>query len=223
MASNSGRLSPADTAMTSQMAQNTEQGRQRHNTTGGSSSVVLSTASSFFCFLALLSVMRLPVVKADCWLIEGEKGFVWLAICSMNQPPYEAIPSHINRYENLQRNLFPQYFPELLDAERSHTSLHSTIVDLRLNENKIRAVHYSSLSRFSNLTYLNLTKNDISYVEDGAFSAQFNLQVRPDTICIHRFFHIGAHSSMHIHTAVENYSIIWVHEMHSSNCLDVFG
>lgn len=58
-----------------------------------------------------------------------------------------------------------------------HTSLHSTIVDLRLNENKIRSVHYSSLSRFGNLTYLNLTKNDISYVEDGAFSAQFNLQV----------------------------------------------
>lgn len=58
-----------------------------------------------------------------------------------------------------------------------HTSLRSTIVDLRLNENKIRSVHYSSLSRFGNLTYLNLTKNDISYVEDGAFSAQFNLQV----------------------------------------------
>ena len=56
-------------------------------------------------------------------------------------------------------------------------SAHSTIVDLRLNENKIRSVHYSSLSRFGNLTYLNLTKNDISYVEDGAFSAQFNLQV----------------------------------------------
>eukprot|EP00066_Takifugu_rubripes_P021909 XP_011611175.1 PREDICTED: protein ELFN1-like [Takifugu rubripes] len=93
--------------------------------------------------------MRLPVVTADCWLIEGEKGFVWLAICSMNQPPYESIPAHIN----------------------------STIVDLRLNENKIRSVHYSSLSRFGNLTYLNLTKNDISYVEDGAFSAQFNLQV----------------------------------------------
>lgn len=59
-------------------------------------------------------------------------------------------------------------------------SLHSTIVDLRLNENKIRSVHYSSLSRFGNLTYLNLTKNDISYVEDGAFSAQFNLQVSSD-------------------------------------------
>uniref|UniRef100_A0A672Z5C0 Extracellular leucine-rich repeat and fibronectin type III domain containing 1b n=1 Tax=Sphaeramia orbicularis TaxID=375764 RepID=A0A672Z5C0_9TELE len=105
--------------------------------------------SSFLCWLALLSIIRLPMVTADCWLIEGEKGFVWLAICSMNQPPYEAIPAHIN----------------------------STIVDLRLNENKIRSVHYSSLSRFGNLTYLNLTKNDISYVEDGAFSAQFNLQV----------------------------------------------
>ena len=54
-------------------------------------------------------------------------------------------------------------------------------MDLRLNENKIRSVHYSSLSRFGNLTYLNLTKNDISYVEDGAFSAQFNLQVSNKT------------------------------------------
>uniref|UniRef100_A0A3Q1HN77 LRRCT domain-containing protein n=1 Tax=Anabas testudineus TaxID=64144 RepID=A0A3Q1HN77_ANATE len=148
MASISGHLSPVDIATTSQMAQRTGQGRQRHNVTRRPSSVVLSTASSFLCWLALLSVMRLPMVTADCWLIEGEKGFVWLAICSMNQPPYEAIPSHIN----------------------------STIVDLRLNENKIRSVHYSSLSRFGNLTYLNLTKNDISYVEDGAFSAQFNLQ-----------------------------------------------
>ncbi|XP_063067022.1 protein ELFN1 [Engraulis encrasicolus] len=90
-----------------------------------------------------------PVANGDCWLIEGEKGFVWLAICSQNQPPFEAIPHHIN----------------------------STIVDLRLNENKIRSVLYASLSRFSNLTYLNLTKNDIAYVEDGAFSALFNLQV----------------------------------------------
>lgn len=65
-----------------------------------------------------------------------------------------------------------------------HTCLNSTIVDLRLNENKIRSVHYSSLSRFGNLTYLNLTKNDISYVEDGAFSAQFNLQVGSNIIYI---------------------------------------
>ncbi|KAM9856930.1 protein ELFN1-like [Aulostomus maculatus] len=149
MASISGQLSAMDIVVTSQMAPRTGPGRQTHNWNGRSSSVVLSTASSFLCWLALLSIMRLPMVTADCWLIEGEKGFVWLAICSMNQPPYEAIPSHIN----------------------------STIVDLRLNENKIRSVHYSSLSRFGNLTYLNLTKNDISYVEDGAFSAQFNLQV----------------------------------------------
>lgn len=86
-----------DIVMTSQMAERTGQGRQRHNLTGGSSSAVLSTAGSVLCWLALLSVMRLPMVTADCWLIEGEKGFVWLAICSMNQPPYEAIPSHINR------------------------------------------------------------------------------------------------------------------------------
>lgn len=97
MASISGHLSPVDIATTSQMAQRTGQGRLRHNVTGGPSSVVLSTASSFICWLTLLSVMQLPMVTADCWLIEGEKGFVWLAICSMNQPPYEAIPSHINR------------------------------------------------------------------------------------------------------------------------------
>lgn len=35
------------------------------------------------------------LVRGDCWLIEGDKGFVWLAIC-MNQPPYEAIPRQIN-------------------------------------------------------------------------------------------------------------------------------
>nr|XP_044998518.1 protein ELFN1 [Jaculus jaculus]XP_044998519.1 protein ELFN1 [Jaculus jaculus]XP_044998520.1 protein ELFN1 [Jaculus jaculus]XP_044998521.1 protein ELFN1 [Jaculus jaculus] len=89
------------------------------------------------------------LAQGDCWLIEGDKGFVWLAICSQNQPPYEAIPQQIN----------------------------NTIVDLRLNENRIRSVQYASLSRFGNLTYLNLTKNEISYVEDGAFSGQFNLQV----------------------------------------------
>ncbi|XP_075851350.1 protein ELFN1 [Microcebus murinus] len=89
------------------------------------------------------------LARGDCWLIEGDKGFVWLAICSQNQPPYEAIPQQIN----------------------------STIVDLRLNENRIRSVQYASLSRFGNLTYLNLTKNEIGYIEDGAFSGQFNLQV----------------------------------------------
>ncbi|XP_016044553.1 protein ELFN1 [Erinaceus europaeus] len=87
--------------------------------------------------------------RADCWLIEGDKGFVWLAICSQNQPPYEAVPQHIN----------------------------NTVVDLRLNENRIRALPSAALSRFANLTYLNLTKNEIGYVEDGAFSGQFNLQV----------------------------------------------
>ncbi|OCT64136.1 protein ELFN1 [Xenopus laevis] len=99
--------------------------------------------------LALFALIYTGQVQADCWLIEGDKGFVWLAICSQNQPPYEAIPQHIN----------------------------STIVDLRLNENKIKSVHYSSLSRFGNLTYLNLTKNEVSYIEDGAFAGQFNLQV----------------------------------------------
>lgn len=87
-----------DVVATSQMAQRTGPGRQTQNVRGGgSSAAVLSTASSFLCWLALLSIIRLPAVTADCWLIEGEKGFVWLAICSMNQPPYEAIPAHINR------------------------------------------------------------------------------------------------------------------------------
>ncbi|MEQ2221565.1 hypothetical protein ILYODFUR_017171 [Ilyodon furcidens] len=105
--------------------------------------------SALFWSVTILSLTHIGRVSGDCWLIEGEKGFVWLAICSQNQPPYEAIPQHIN----------------------------NTIVDLRLNENKIKSIHYSSLSRFANLTYLNLTKNEISYIEDGAFSAQFNLQV----------------------------------------------
>lgn len=78
--------------------------------------------------------------------------------------------------------ILPLFLPNSLSLR---TSLNSTIVDLRLNENKIRSVHYSSLSRFGNLTYLNLTKNDISYVEDGAFSAQFNLQVSNDIMYIH--------------------------------------
>ncbi|XP_067859775.1 protein ELFN1-like [Heptranchias perlo] len=104
---------------------------------------------SLCLWVSLASLMNAAGVCGDCWLIEGEKGFVWLAICSQNQPPYESIPQHIN----------------------------STIVDLRLNENKIKSVQYSSLNRFGNLTELNLTKNDISYIEDGAFSAQYNLRV----------------------------------------------
>ncbi|XP_017288987.1 protein ELFN1 [Kryptolebias marmoratus] len=111
-----------------------------------SSGVVMS---ALFWSVAIVYLTHIGRVSGDCWLIEGEKGFVWLAICSQNQPPFEAIPQHIN----------------------------NTIVDLRLNENKIKSIHYSSLSRFANLTYLNLTKNEISYIEDGAFSAQFNLQV----------------------------------------------
>lgn len=89
------------------------------------------------------------LVNGDCWLIEGDKGYVWLAICSQNQPPYETIPQHIN----------------------------NTVHDLRLNENKLKAVLFSSMYRFTNLTDLNLTKNEISYIEDGAFAGQANLQV----------------------------------------------
>uniref|UniRef100_A0A8C9RK99 Extracellular leucine rich repeat and fibronectin type III domain containing 2 n=1 Tax=Scleropages formosus TaxID=113540 RepID=A0A8C9RK99_SCLFO len=106
------------------------------------------------CLLLLLLpsllLLYLPTpTQADCWLIEGDKGYVWLAICSQNQPPYETIPQHIN----------------------------NTVHDLRLNENKLKAIFFTSLSRFTNLTDLNLTKNEISYIEDGAFAGQANLQV----------------------------------------------
>uniref|UniRef100_A0A3P8SG19 Extracellular leucine rich repeat and fibronectin type III domain containing 2 n=1 Tax=Amphiprion percula TaxID=161767 RepID=A0A3P8SG19_AMPPE len=113
----------------------------------------LSSLSPSLCLSLLLPallLLRLPgMVKGDCWLIEGDKGYVWLAICSQNQPPYETIPQHIN----------------------------STVHDLRLNENKLKAVLFISMYRFTNLTDLNLTKNEISYIEDGAFAGQANLQV----------------------------------------------
>lgn len=103
--------------------------------------LLLSSLLFFSCFPDMAS--------GDCWLIEGDKGYVWLAICSQNQPPYETIPHHIN----------------------------NTVHDLRLNENKLKAVLFSSMYRFTNLTDLNLTKNEISYIEDGAFAGQANLQV----------------------------------------------
>ncbi|XP_028841031.1 protein phosphatase 1 regulatory subunit 29 [Denticeps clupeoides] len=108
-------------------------------------------APFFLLFLPVhLVIFSLPApVQGDCWLIEGDKGYVWLAICSQNQPPYETIPQHIN----------------------------NTVHDLRLNENKLKAIFFTSLSRFTNLTDLNLTKNEISYIEDGAFAGQANLQV----------------------------------------------
>uniref|UniRef100_A0A3B4GFY6 Protein phosphatase 1 regulatory subunit 29-like n=1 Tax=Pundamilia nyererei TaxID=303518 RepID=A0A3B4GFY6_9CICH len=113
----------------------------------------LSPLSPTLCLSLLLPALLLlhlsGTVKGDCWLIEGEKGYVWLAICSQNQPPYETIPQHIN----------------------------STVHDLRLNENKLKAVLFTSMYRFTNLTDLNLTKNEISYIEDGAFAGQANLQV----------------------------------------------
>ncbi|XP_031417969.1 protein phosphatase 1 regulatory subunit 29-like [Clupea harengus] len=99
--------------------------------------------------IALVSLCLPGLARGDCWLIEGEKGYVWLAICSQNQPPYETFPLQIN----------------------------NTVQDLRLNENKLKAIFFSSLSRFANLTELNLTKNEISYIEDGAFASQANLQV----------------------------------------------
>lgn len=110
-----------------------------------------STTSAFLLILpSLLFFSYFPnMANGDCWLIEGDKGYVWLAICSQNQPPYETIPQHIN----------------------------NTVHDLRLNENKLKAVLFSSMYRFTNLTDLNLTKNEINYIEDGAFAGQANLQV----------------------------------------------
>uniref|UniRef100_A0A3P8SGS2 Extracellular leucine rich repeat and fibronectin type III domain containing 2 n=1 Tax=Amphiprion percula TaxID=161767 RepID=A0A3P8SGS2_AMPPE len=112
---------------------------------------VSPTSTLLFLILpSLLFFSYFPnLVSGDCWLIEGDKGYVWLAICSQNQPPYETIPQHIN----------------------------NTVHDLRLNENKLKAVLFSSMYRFTNLTDLNLTKNEISYIEDGAFAGQANLQV----------------------------------------------
>ncbi|KAB1263658.1 Protein ELFN1 [Camelus dromedarius] len=106
-------------------------------------------AALWVCVVAAALLHAGGLARGDCWLIEGDKGFVWLAICSQNQPPYEAVPQQIN----------------------------SSVVDLRLNENRIRSLPHGVLSRFGNLTYLNLTKNEIGYIEDGAFSGQFNLQV----------------------------------------------
>lgn len=97
MASVCGQLSAVDTVPTSPMAQRTGRRRRGRRVTGGCSSALAPAAGSLLVGLLLLPLMQLPVVRADCWLIEGEKGFVWLAICSMNQPPYEAIPAHINR------------------------------------------------------------------------------------------------------------------------------
>lgn len=105
-------------------------------------------AFSLLC-ITLFFLPQAPSVSGDCWLIEGDKGYVWLAICSQNQPPYETIPQHIN----------------------------NTVHDLRLNENKLKAIFFTTMSRFTNLTDLNLTKNEISYIEDGAFAGQANLQV----------------------------------------------
>uniref|UniRef100_A0A7N8XGV5 Protein phosphatase 1 regulatory subunit 29-like n=1 Tax=Mastacembelus armatus TaxID=205130 RepID=A0A7N8XGV5_9TELE len=108
------------------------------------------TSSLLLIFPSILFFSHFAnMVNGDCWLIEGDKGYVWLAICSQNQPPYETIPQHIN----------------------------NTVHDLRLNENKLKAVLFSSMYRFTNLTDLNLTKNEISYIEDGAFAGQANLQV----------------------------------------------
>uniref|UniRef100_A0A8C6TPM3 Extracellular leucine-rich repeat and fibronectin type III domain containing 2a n=1 Tax=Neogobius melanostomus TaxID=47308 RepID=A0A8C6TPM3_9GOBI len=104
---------------------------------------------SLLVFAALFVSLAPLMVSADCWLIEGDKGYVWLAICSQNQPPFETIPPHIN----------------------------STVHDLRLNDNKLKVVLFTSMYRFTNLTDLNLTKNDISYIEDGAFANQANLQI----------------------------------------------
>lgn len=67
-----------------------------------SSSLLLSVL-----FPALL-LLHLPgTAKGDCWLIEGDKGYVWLAICSQNQPPYETIPQHINSTVSVRLSIRP--------------------------------------------------------------------------------------------------------------------
>ncbi|TTS65546.1 Protein phosphatase 1 regulatory subunit 29 [Bagarius yarrelli] len=59
---------------------------------------------------------------------------------------------------------------------RDPQHINNTVHDLRLNENKLKAIFFLSLSRFTNLTDLNSPRK-ISYIEDGAFAGQANLQV----------------------------------------------
>lgn len=71
---------------------------------------------SLFLFLLLpaLLLLHLPaMVKGDCWLIEGDKGYVWLAICSQNQPPYETIPQHINSTVSMNLSILRPFMPPL--------------------------------------------------------------------------------------------------------------
>jgi hypothetical protein len=65
----------------------------------------LSPSLLLSLLLSALVLLRLPgPVRGDCWLIEGDKGYVWLAICSQNQPPYETIPQHINNTVRISKN-----------------------------------------------------------------------------------------------------------------------
>lgn len=73
-----------------------------------------SLSPSLFLTLLLpaLLLLHLPgVVKGDCWLIEGDKGYVWLAICSQNQPPYETIPQHINSTVSMNLSIRGRFIP----------------------------------------------------------------------------------------------------------------
>uniref|UniRef100_UPI00358EF80C protein phosphatase 1 regulatory subunit 29-like n=1 Tax=Myxine glutinosa TaxID=7769 RepID=UPI00358EF80C len=103
-----------------------------------------------FTALPLLLLLRgASLAAGECWFLEGHHNFVWQAICSQNQPPYEAIPTHIN----------------------------STVLDIKLNDNKIKTVTVSSLKNFVNLTQLDLTRNEIETIEEGAFGHNENLRI----------------------------------------------
>lgn len=74
----------------------------------------LSPSPFLFLLLPALLLLHLPgTVKGDCWLIEGDKGYVWLAICSQNQPPYETIPQHINSTVSMNLSILRPFMPAL--------------------------------------------------------------------------------------------------------------
>lgn len=86
--------------------------------------------SSLFLSLLLpaLLLLHLPgTVKGDCWLIEGDKGYVWLAICSQNQPPYETIPQHINSTVSMNLPIRRPFYATAATSIKLYAFMHSEL------------------------------------------------------------------------------------------------
>lgn len=127
----------------------------------------LSPSLLLFVLLPAFLLLYLPgTVKGDCWLIEGDKGYVWLAICSQNQPPYETIPQHINSTVSVSLSGFSQScflihsWPNLLlflpsciltydsviskSSEYLSLSLLTSFTDICLNNDHIKMCNYET-------------------------------------------------------------------------------